>query len=555
MKAFGGYLGFLEPFALLASDAFLGFIEECASPAAFRDFLWQTYMYIQYTPQALLNAATHSSESTVVEYLTRHAYEEKTHAPMLLQDILQLADLPGPLGELSPHIQDLVKTSVATTSSDDPVASVFGEMLVLECLPTNRSIVERFLDESGVPNEAGRTILLHCDIDHDHKLSVLDAIPDGINRELLLDRAIYVLRLLRLHWEWMREKHQKTSAFREINNRVFVVPIDDGGAASSVSRGPNWGYSYLGVHKLWTKLGKGELVKLGIADSGMDIGHPAFNHIKNKVRYKAFDTDTGSEINEQIRDSGWHGTHCAGIICGILPDNEDESIGMGIAPYLEELYVARVMDGSSSGTLAVINAIRWFIDQKCDIISLSLGWPGQHEEFASVLHECAEKKIAVVAASGNEYGKTSYSGGRWTRSPGNYPSELVLSVGAIMQDSSIWNRSGGGDIQWQDGIFPNSPVSVMIPRVAAPGVQIISAGTDGDYYISDGTSMATPHIAGLLALVLSYLRRHDHKAEAQDASKILLISTLDKGDPGPDVRYGQGIISTAKLLSNLGIPG
>src|SRR6185369_7046748 len=116
-----------------------------------------------------------------------------------------------------------------------------------------------------------------------------------------------------------------------------------------------------------------------------------------------------------------------------------------------------------------------------------------------------------------------------SRSPANYPLEvlgspegILISVGAHDENNLVADFSGGGTADW-------SQVVNLVPSLVAPGVGIVSArpGTAaGQYLIESGSSMAAPHVAGLLALILDLLRKRAPDAKPRDAANLLLDSIV-----------------------------
>jgi subtilisin family serine protease len=304
----------------------------------------------------------------------------------------------------------------------------------------------------------------------------------------------------------------------------------------------------------------------------MDGDHPAFQDLRAERRLAGFahfdrqgrqvlqTTPDGTVIpdSDAVPTFGHlHGTHCAAIIVGQATDGKRR----GVAPAVE-LAVTRVLEQSNTGSVVGIAAgLWWLTTQQCDIVSLSLGWPGLHEEWAPPIKAMLDAGVVVVAAVGNEFDSAAPK----SRSPANYlhtpsgPSDgILIAVGAHDRAGVIWESSGGETVDWAnvtvlqtDGtsrpsVFANLPKRI-VPSMVAPGVDIISAAPFNKYSALEGSSMATPHIAGLVALVLSHLRTNDPGARSRTAAELVLASLMDLSPPGPDIRSGGGRVNVSAL--------
>jgi subtilisin family serine protease len=351
------------------------------------------------------------------------------------------------------------------------------------------------------------------------------------------------------------------------HNTHFILPFDRPAAAAVIGNEANWGVGSGGIdgNRFWSKGVFGQGVRLGIADTGLDPTHPTFAKLISENRLLAFaHFDAMGQKVVQVDGAGnplpdteavptfvsWHGTFCAGVLVG---DHVD-GVLRGVAPK-SQLAVARIFNaGNSSSTQCFKSGFQWLADQKCDIVSLSVGWPGLHEEWADDIRELVDNGTVVVAAAGNTFPDPP------TWSPANYPVGGLIAVGAMDENGSVWDESGGGEAAWPSTItdangsvlpslFANE--EAKLPTVVAPGVSVISAAPNNKYRQEDGTSMAVPHIAGLLALILSTLRKKDAAATPAQAAEVLFASLKDLPPAGEDDRSGKGIVDLDGLMSKL----
>jgi subtilisin len=273
--------------------------------------------------------------------------------------------------------------------------------------------------------------------------------------------------------------------------------------SAALGTGPTWGVKRLKVDRLWAAGLTGKGVLVGHLDTGVDATHPALSGAIGK--FAEFDMAGDQVPNAKPTDSDQHGTHTAGTIAG----RSGLKGAFGMAPEAQ-LASAMVIEGGQ-----VINRILagmdWVIGQGVRILSMSLGLRGFEPSFQTVVNSLRAANVLPVFAVGNEGVNTS-------RSPGNYAN--VLSVGAMDASDDVPDFSGSEQF--------NRPVNPLCPALVAPGVEILSCVPGGKYKIMDGSSMATPHIAGLAALLL----QARPTATADDLERAIVGScTLPAGMP------------------------
>ncbi|MEG4634588.1 S8 family serine peptidase [Microcoleus sp. AR_TQ3_B6] len=233
-----------------------------------------------------------------------------------------------------------------------------------------------------------------------------------------------------------------------------------------------WG---LKATKVNNSLLTGSGIKVAVLDTGMDLLHPDF--AGRSIVSQSF------VPGEAVQDGNSHGTHCIGTACGFKDLNGRR---YGIA-YESTIYVGKVMSNSGSGNSGwILAGMEWAIANGCQVISMSLGNPTRTPSTAyeTVGRRALQNGCLIVAAAGNN----GASGGT-VGQPANSPS--IMAVGAIDNCLAVANFSA------KSGKSPGAKVDI-----AAPGVDIYSSvPMQQDRYASyNGTSMATPHVAGLAAL-------------------------------------------------------
>jgi subtilisin family serine protease len=255
-----------------------------------------------------------------------------------------------------------------------------------------------------------------------------------------------------------------------------------------------WGLEMLEVPKLWKEGLTGKGIRVGHLDTGVDGKHPTLK--KAIASFVHFD-DLGFKVdpNPEPFDSGarGHGTHTAATIAG----RPVQGKSVGVAPEAE-LASALVIEGGNA-VARVLAGIDWAISEGVRVLSMSLGFRGYREDFVPVMQILRARNILPVIASGNEGPGTS-------RSPGNYAE--CLSVGAINSQQGVWEDSSSERFVRKD--------DPLVPDIVAPGVEVVSAKPGGGYQAKNGTSMATPHIAGLAALLFE-AKKDATPAEVENA--------------------------------------
>lgn len=300
---------------------------------------------------------------------------------------------------------------------------------------------------------------------------------------------------------------------------IFRLPpyeVEETYTAAELAAGDkvDWGLALLGVPDQWTKT-QGLGARVAVLDTGCDLNHP---DLKNAiVASKDF---TGSPFG--VTDGQGHGTHCAGIIAA----RKDGTGVVGVAPECS-LLVGKVLGDDGSGRSRwIVAGIDWAIAQGAEIISMSLGSAQPDPGIRAAIDRAVSKGILVICAAGNDGRPDSV----------NYPARWALAVAAFDKNRQL------------------APFSSQGPEVdiAAPGVSISSTFplNRGGFATLSGTSMATPFVAGVVALAVASRRAIGAMPILNEAGlKTLLQNTAtDAGPPGKDVGFGWGLIDPAKLI-------
>ena len=273
------------------------------------------------------------------------------------------------------------------------------------------------------------------------------------------------------------------------------------------------GVEIIQAPEMWKET-KGNGITVAVLDTGCQTDHPDLN--ERIIGGYNFTTDDGGNPL-MFEDYNGHGTHVSGTIAASLNNNGVA----GVAPETN-LLILKVLGKDGSGQYDwIIKAIQYAIEQKVDIISMSLGGPTDVKELHDVIIEAVNKDILIVCAAGNE------GDGQDSTDELGYPGcyNEVISVGAVNLDH-------------ESSEFTNSNNQVDL---VAPGEKVISTYLNGTYASLSGTSMATPHVSGALALlkVLSNAAFERNLTEAELYSQ-LIKRTVPLGN-SPKIE-GNGLI-------------
>jgi subtilisin family serine protease len=257
----------------------------------------------------------------------------------------------------------------------------------------------------------------------------------------------------------------------------------------------------------------GRGIKVAVLDTGLDMQHPDFAG-------RAITTQSFIP-GEPVQDSNGHGTHCIGTACG--PERPSSLPRYGIA-YAADIFVGKVLNNRGSGTDGqMLGGIEWAIANGCEIVSMSIQRRVQPGEMPNpVFEEAASRALGrgtlIIACAGN------FSSRPLHVDPVTHPANCnsIMAVGALDEQIQIAPFSCGGLI---------SPGGLV--NIAAPGVNVYSSVPQPQLYgRKDGTSMATPHVAGIAALYAEVNPTFRGLELAAQLRRRVLKLPLPKGDVG-----------------------
>ena len=258
--------------------------------------------------------------------------------------------------------------------------------------------------------------------------------------------------------------------------------------------GNNWGADLIKAPTAWNNGYTGQGITVAVLDTGVDYNHQDLkNNIWSNTKEIAdngIDDDSNGHIddlqgwnfdssNNNILDNNGHGTHVSGTIAA-----ENNGIGVTGIAYNSKIMPVKVLDANGSGSYAnIAKGIYYAVDNGANVINLSLGGNSSNDTLKSAIEYASSKNVIVVMAAGN-------NGDSIPSYPARYAYNSGIAVGAVDQNNNLAD-------------FSNRSGSKEITYVTAPGVDVYSTIPNNQYANYNGTSMAAPHIAGLVALMLS----------------------------------------------------
>ena len=309
-----------------------------------------------------------------------------------------------------------------------------------------------------------------------------------------------------------------------------------------------YGLGQISAPSVWDRYdARGEGTKVAVLDTGVDPDHTDIDLYTRDPEDLTYPGGWAEFNNFGIRidgstpyDDDGHGTHVSGTVAG----GNSSGMAIGVAPETDLIHGLVLPEGTGT-SMQIIAGFEWALEEDADMISMSLGGPFYRTHYLRAVQNAEAAGTVVVGAAGN-FGEGTAD------APANVYE--TVSVGSTDIDETIAPTSGGRIITtehaWGDRAPDHWPERYLVPDVTAPGVDVFSANTGGGYVAYSGTSMATPHVAGTLALMLSASDGDYSPAELRTA----LYETTRKPPDAPgeqDVRYGRGIVDALAATERL----
>lgn len=296
-----------------------------------------------------------------------------------------------------------------------------------------------------------------------------------------------------------------------------------------------WHYRAISLPRAWAvETGATRRVTVAVIDTGLRFEHPDLgpNALQGWDFVDNDDNPTDVPFVSGNMKGRSHGTHVAGTIAAVT----NNGAGVAGVNWAAEILPVRVLDGNGSGSYSrIAEAIIWSVDHGADVINMSLS--GNNEPgpvLRSAVQYALARGVAIVAAAGNS--------ANYTGTDPEYPAALpgVISVSAV---------GGNNEPAYYSNYGPD--VAVAAPGGSMFNNQIISTGYNvaypnvfDSYLLMQGTSMAAPHVTGVVSLLLA-ARGSMPPAEI---AALLRDTSHDLGDEGRDDVYGSGLVNAYAAL-------
>lgn len=361
-------------------------------------------------------------------------------------------------------------------------------------------------------------------------------------RNIAADQKGKVVRKLLAPNTWLMkfDEHKKTTVMRRLKSDPNIAYAEPNGYMKALYE-PNdplysrqWNFRQINTGSAWNKYrGKGVVVAVvdtGVAYENYSDGSHTYRLISDLAQTKFVPGYNFVNHTTHANDDNQHGTHVAGTIA----QSTNNARGVTGIAFKVSIMPVKVLDSGGYGTFAdVADGIRWAADHGAKVINLSLGSASP----STIVHKAVNyarnnKGVVVVAAAGNSgTGQLGY--------PAAYRSVVSVAATNVNQTLAWYSQYGSGlDISGPGGDTSadadhNGKVDGILQQTIYENNPLRSG-----YFYFQGTSMATPHVAAVAALI-----RSRGITQAANIIKALLYSAVDLGAPGYDTQYGYGLVN------------
>lgn len=298
-----------------------------------------------------------------------------------------------------------------------------------------------------------------------------------------------------------------------LSNHPKIKFVEENAFAQALGQTIPWGVSKVQSPEVNDLGFTGKGMKVAILDTGIDRNHEDLSaNVKG-----GFSVFTDSANSDPYYDGSGHGTHVAGTVAAV-----NNNLGVIGVAYHADLYAIKVLNNSGSGSYeGIAKGIEWSIQNGMDIINMSLGGSSSSAILEQFCELAYNEGVLLVAAAGNS--GTRPGRGDNVGYPAKYDS--VIAVAATDQND---NR----------GTFSSTGPAV---EISAPGVSILSTTPNNNYASYNGTSMASPHVAAVAALVW------EAKPNLTNVELRQLLNQTAK-NLGTASQYGHGLVQALAAI-------
>ena len=361
-----------------------------------------------------------------------------------------------------------------------------------------------------------------------------------------------------------------------LDEERFVLAVEDGVYPVQPTDDPTWSVNMVGGPAVWTQGYRGQGVIVAVVDTGVNYNHTdLMNRMWNGLpTYPLHGWDFYNNDNDPYDDHiyGGHGSHCSGIVAG----DGTSGTQTGIAPEATIMAVKTINSSGNGTENQSMQGMQFALDNGADIITMSLRWVISLNPDKVAWRTLSDNMLAAGMNHSNAAGNEAQS--IWSYPvpnnigtpscippPWHHPDQTQpggqSGVVTVASTTSADVRSDFSSIgpctweninPWNDYLYQNGSLQgYLAPDIAAPGSDIISCtnNSNNGYLSMSGTSMATPQIAGIMALMLS----KDPTLTPEQIDELIETTAVEKGAPGKDVEYGSGRVDALAAVN--AIPG
>ncbi len=326
----------------------------------------------------------------------------------------------------------------------------------------------------------------------------------------------------------------------------LIEPVDvHPSTHEELDKAITWSVTQINADDVWALGYDGTGVIVAVIDTGTD-----YNHLD--LQYNMWhDTDAGYHYgwdffdgDNDPMDTYGHGTHCSGSVCGDGTQGTETGVAPGAT--LMAIRINYYYGGESTW----IQGMEFGTDNGASVLSMSLG-----STHGNTALRTANENLLTAGVFHSVAAANSGPGAGTILSPGDSPppwfhpdqtyhggQSAVVTAGATNSSDVIASFSSRGPVTWWSDYTGSTPL--LDPDICAPGVNVVSTQLNGGYTTMSGTSMATPHIAGVAALLLD---ANDNLTVAQMDS-LMEVTALELGAGGKDNTYGAGRVDAYQAV-------
>ncbi|GIW21625.1 MAG: thermitase [Candidatus Sericytochromatia bacterium] len=328
-----------------------------------------------------------------------------------------------------------------------------------------------------------------------------------------------------------------------------VSNVDNGFQPNDTFFGLQWNIKNINVNKAWNITKGSPNIIVAIIDSGVDPNHPDLKDnllplidVWSESGESDIYTSGSLKVNYGGRDGNGHGTHIAGIVAAHI----NNSSGISGIANVKILPIKSTNHMGETSASIITKSILKAIEKKANVINISIG--GEKQEGTQALLDAVNlalsKNIVFVSATGNESNRDAKLIKDITV-PAAYPG--VIAVGASTKSNRVANYSNGGkeiDVLAPGGESNSKDLKIYSTWPTYITYEGYRSGVRGPYAALSGTSMASPHVAGIAALLLS----NEPNLTPQQVRLRILSTAKDVEAIGYDTASGYGIVDAYKML-------